>query len=190
MIFDGELAVDCVIGIDPGKSGGIAVYTKADGMARVVKMPTSAEDLGELLDYYKENYHPIVFLEKLSIRKEDAATPGKIFGIQKLMANFEQLKTVLELAGIPYCMVHPLSWEHKLGLRIKGRKEKKNERKKRYAVYAGELYPGIRATLWNGDALLIMHFGRVQLANDMNWVLSNLPERERGKLFSGQNGAF
>lgn len=178
-----KIKIDCVIGVDPGKQGGIAIYERGVESIKTVKMPESAEEMAELFRYYRDNFRPIAFLEKLNLHRDDMSIPGKVFGIQKLMANFEQLKTALELVGIPYCLVHPLSWEHRLGLRQKGLREEKAERKRRYAAYAGRLYPLHRVTLWNSDAILLMHFGRAVLANDLQWVLGNLPEREQGKLF-------
>ena len=178
-----ELKVDAVIGIDPGKQGGIAIYTKEDGMVRTVRMPEDVNELNALLEYYKENYQPIVFLEKLNLHRSDTETPGKVFGITKLLANFEQLRSVLDLCGIPYAMVHPLSWEHRLGLRVKGLREDKAERKRRYRDIAAKEYPGNKVTLWNADALLIMHFGRYVLANDLNWVIANIPSRMHDCLF-------
>ena len=178
-----DLKVDAVIGIDPGKQGGIAIYTKEDGMVRTVKMPEDVNELDSLVSYYKENYTPVAFLEKLNLHRGDTAIPGKVFGIQKLLENFAQLRAVLDLAAIPYAMVHPLSWENRLGLRVRGLREDKPARKRRYRDIAAKEYPGNKVTLWNADALLIMHFGRMVLANDLNWVLANIPKKMHETLF-------
>ena len=82
---------------------------------------------------------------------------------------------------MPYVLVHPMSWQSRLGLRIKG--EKKKERKARYKEQAEKLYGG-NVTLWNADALLIMHFGRNVLQYDQKWLLKNLPDKEQSKLFT------
>ena len=187
-LFDMETIeqLDVVIGIDPGKQGGIAIYTKEDGMVRTIRMPEHTEELAEVLNYYTENYKPVAFLEKLNLHRSDTETPGKVFGIQKLLQNYAQLRTVLELNGIPFAMVHPLSWENKLGLRVRGLREEKAQRKRRYRDIAARLYPGNKVTLWNADALLIMHFGRVQLANDLNWVIANIPSRMHENLFDAK----
>lgn len=180
-----KLAINAIIGIDPGSSGGIAVYT-GDGV-RVVRMPKDVERLRDFFAYYSANYRPIAFLEKLSVRPDDVimqgerAAMGKLYRIQRMMANFEQLKATIELAGIPYCLVHPGTWQSKLKLRIPG--EEKAERKRRYRDMAGEAFPEIKTTLWNADALLIMQFGRWALVNDWDWVRGNLPKREMEKLF-------
>ena len=179
------MTISAVIGIDPGSSGGIAVFIPGSNV-KTVKMPKNIADLRDFLGYYATNFHPIVFLEKLSVRPDDVAVEGnkmgKLYRIQKMMANYEHLKAIIETAGIPYVMVHPLSWQTKLKLRVRGSKEEKADRKRRYRDTAASLYPG-NVTLWNADAILIMHFGRWALVNDAQWVKSNLPKREQDKIF-------
>ncbi len=186
--MEGKITINCCIGIDPGANGGIALFIPGRN-TKVLKMPKDITDLRDFFAYYKENYKPIVFLEKLSVRPDDVtadgsrANMGKLYRIQKMMANYEHLKALIETAGIPYVMVHPASWQSKLKLRIQGAHEEKAERKRRYQACAAQLYRGVKVTLWNADALLIMHFGRWALVNEPNWVKANLPQREYEKLF-------
>ena len=185
---EGKITINCVIGIDPGANGGIAIFIPGQH-TKVAKMPKDITELRDFFAYYVENYKPIVFLEKLSVRPDDVvvqgdkAAMGKMYRIQKLMANFEHLKALAETTGIPYVMVHPASWQTKLKLRVRGVHEEKADRKKRYQEHAAKLYPGVKVTLWNADALLIMHFGRWALVNEPKWVKEQLPEREYQKLF-------
>ena len=182
------LKTNCFIGIDPGANGGIAIYIPG-AFPKVVKMPKDIAELRDFFAYYGENFKPIVFLEKLSVRPDDVtadggrANMGKLYRIQKMMANYEHLKALIETVGIPYVMVHPMTWQTTLKLRVRGQREEKADRKRRYQEHAGQLYPGIKVTLWNADALLIMHFGRCVFVNNPQWVKSNLPEREYEKLF-------
>lgn len=186
-----ELKIDCIIGIDPGAMGGMAIHI--DGKNTIAaKNPKDVRDLMDILSYYAENFHPIIFLEKVQFRPDDVvvtaegANLGKAYRIQKMLANFEHLKASIEMAGVPYCMVHPLSWQAKLGLRTKGgQKADKTERKKHYKDVAAELYPEVKTTLWNADALLILEFGKKMLADEKGrkWILANLPKREHSKLF-------
>lgn len=187
--MDKKLKISAVIGVDPGKNGGLAVYVPGDSV-KTAKMPKDLTDLRDFFAYYVETYKPIVFLEKLTVRPDDItpdasgkANMGKLFRIQKMMANYEHLKALIETAGIPYVMVHPAKWQSSLNLRIKGVKEEKAERKKRYQQKTQTLYPGVKVTLWNSDALLIMHFARWVLINESSWVKANLPVREHDKLF-------
>lgn len=184
-----KIKINCVIGIDPGASGGIAVFIPG-GPTKVAKMPKEIRDLADFFAYYAENFKPIIFLEKLSVRPDDIKADengktnmGKLFRVQKMMANFEHLKALIETSGIPYVLVHPLSWQTKLKLRVRGEHEEKADRKRRYKESAAQLYPGVNVSLWNADALLLMHFGRWALVNDPKWVKANLPEREYQKLF-------
>lgn len=183
-----KMNISAVIGIDPGSNGGIAVFIPGQN-TKVLKMPKDITELRDFFAYYVENYKPIVFLEKLSVRPDDVivhgdrAAMGKLYRVQKMMANFEHLKALIETAGIPYVLVHPLSWQTKLKLRVRGQHEEKADRKRRYKEAAAQYYPGIDVTLWNADALLLMHFGRWALVNEPKWVKANLPEREYQKLF-------
>ena len=183
-----KITINCVLGIDPGRNGGIAIFVPGQN-PKVVKMPKDITELRDFFEYYKDNFKPIVFLEKLSVRPDDVivqgdrAAMGKLYRVQKMMANFEHLKALIETAGIPYVLVHPLSWQTKLKLRVRGQHEEKAERKHRYQAYATEQYKDVKVTLWNADALLLMHFGRWALVNEPNWVRENIPARERNKLF-------
>lgn len=184
-----KINITAVIGIDPGANGGIAVFIPGDH-PKVVKMPKDVTELADFLQYYAATYKPIVFLEKLSVRPDDVEimpdgqpNMGKMYRIQKLMGNYEHLRALIESSGIPYVMVHALKWQSTLKLRVKGLKEEKAERKRRYAEKAAQLYPTVKITLWNSDAILIMHFGRYMLANEISWVTANLPQREQHKLF-------
>ena len=186
-----KLKIDCIIGVDPGAAGGLAVWIPGRNV-KTVKMPKDIGDLRDFFAYYGQTFHPIVFLEKLTVRPDDVivegdrAAMGKLYRIQKMMANFEHLKAIIETSGIPYVLVHPGKWTSGLGLRIKREhkpKESKQSRKNRYKEFAAKMYPGVNVTLWNADALNIMTFGRQALETQYDWVKANLPVREHHKLF-------
>jgi len=184
------MKIDCIIGIDPGSSGGIVVW-RPNHALKAVKMPKDLQDLKEFLEYYKEISNPIIFLEKLTVRPDDVtvengvANMGKMYRIQKMMQNFEQLKTTVIYLDMPFVLVNPMKWQNdlKLRIKIKGKREEKADRKKRFKEIAARLYPDLKATLWNCDATLIVHFGRYILKNNSNWVLENLPQKMHNLLF-------
>lgn len=183
------MMVDTIIGIDPGAQGGIAVWKKDSPKIITAKMPKDVQELLDFLDYYSGSGHPLLMLEKVQVRPDDAAVEGgavnmgKIYRIQKMLANFEHLRAVIDLSGIPYCLVHPMKWQARLCLRQKG--EQKADRKKRYKEVAQKLYPDVKATMWNCDAILLMEFGRAMLSDlkGRKWILENVPKREHEKLF-------
>ena len=184
------MKIDCIIGIDPGAAGGIVVW-RPNHNATAIKMPKDINEIRDFLNYYKEICTPIVFLEKLSVRPDDivpgadGVNMGKLYRIQKMLANFEQLKATIAVCDVPFVMVHPMKWQNELKLRAKTtrKKEEKNERKRRYREIAGNLYPELKPTLWNADATLIMHFGRYILRNNPDWVRENLPAKMYERLF-------
>lgn len=185
-----NIRISAVVGIDPGSNGGIVTWRPNQNI-KAIQMPKDLTDLRNYLEYLKTICSPIVFLEKLSVRPDDV-TPGadgvnmgKLYRIQKMMANFEQLKAIIAVCDIPFVMVHPIKWQNELKLRAKTtrKKEEKNERKRRYKEVAGNLYPELKPTLWNADATLIMHFGRYILHNNPRWVLENLPAPMHDRLF-------
>lgn len=184
------MKIDCIVGIDPGANGGIVKWHPNQKIV-AIRMPKDLTELRGYIEYLKSICSPIIFLEKLSVRPDDVTTGadgvnmGKLFRVQKMIANYEQLKAVITLCDVPFVMVHPMKWQNELKLRIKSsrKKEEKSERKKRYKDIAGELYPDVKATLWNADAILIMHFGRYILRNNPDWVRENLPKKMQERLF-------
>lgn len=184
------MKIDCIIGIDPGAAGGIVVW-RPNHNATAIKMPKDINDIRDLFNYYKEICTPIIFLEKLSVRPDDVtvgdagANMGKLYRIQKMLQNFEHLKAIITVAEIPFVLVNAMKWQNDLKLRIKvkGKKEEKADRKRRFRDIAGKLYPEITPALWNADATLIMHFGRFILQNNPRWVLENLPQQMHNRLF-------
>lgn len=177
------MKIDSIIGIDPGANGGIAVW-KLNHIVTAVKMPRNIHDINDYLRLIAQDANPIIFLEKLNVRLSDAEG-GKLFRIQKMLQNYEQLKSVISLLDIPYVLVNPMKWQQELKLRItlSGKKEEKKDRKNRYKEIAGRLYPEVKPTLWSSDAILIMHFGRYILKNNPEWVISNLPLNLKDRLF-------
>lgn len=181
-----DFVIDAIVGIDPGANGGIVCW-RPNHRIMATKMPKDLNALRDYLLHLKETARPILFLEKLSVRPDDitveggGANMGKLYRIQRMIAGYEQLKTVIDMCGVPYVMVHPMKWQSTLNLRVKG--EDKPTRKARFKKAAAELYPDVKATLWSADATLIMHFGRHVLKSDFDWVMQNLPARVRETLF-------
>lgn len=175
------MKIDCIIGIDPGAGGGIAVW-RPNKKTEVIKMPKDILRLKEYLEYMKGICNPLVFIEKVQLRPDDVAdNPGKVYRIQQMLNAFQSLKDCVSFCGIPFVLVHPQKWQNELKLKLKG--EEKPERKKRYQRAAQSFYPEISVTLWNADALLILHFGRYILNKSPEWVLENLPRPMHEKLF-------
>lgn len=174
------MKIDCIIGIDPGKTGGIAVW-RPNHKTEVIKMPDELLDLKDWFLHMQGICNPLVFIEKVQLQPRDTDSPGKVFNINKMLGAFERLKTIIAMCDVPFVLVHPQKWQGDLKLKVKG--EEKPDRKKRYQRAATVNYPDVKATLWNADALMILHFGRYILHNNPDWVLENLPKQMHNKLF-------
>ncbi len=162
-----------IIGIDPGASGGIATFVK--GRATAVKMPSDVFELNEYLRFLIETYEtPLVFIEKVQAFIADDATPGMKFAINKMLANQEQIHTILKLSGIPYVEVYPVSWQSHPYIKCPNPNAEKPERKKHYASIAQTNFPEVKVTLATGDALCLIIFGTYKLHNDINWVIDKV----------------
>ena len=177
-----EIIIDCIIGIDPGMSGGMAVWRPND-LAKTHKMPREIKLFDEFLKYQKSiNGYILVIIEKVqpfwSDSKEE--NKGKQFRIQQMLGNYAQLKAVLETNSIPYIPISPITWQ--TYLRIRKKKEEKQVRKNRFKNIAQNQFPEIKVTLWNCDALLLVQFGRMKRKLDPGWIKERLPNNALQKL--------
>lgn len=143
------------IGIDPGKSGGIAWIT--DGKPCVEKMPGSLRDLWDLICDITNHPRSTVdgrkfkaFIEQVHSSPQMGVKSAFTFG-----NGFGHLEMALTAAGIPFERVRPQKWQQVMGCLTKG---DKNVSKRR----AQELFPSMKVTHSTADALLIADYGAKQ----------------------------
>lgn len=152
-----------IIGIDPGASGGIAVLY-ASGSIDVQKMPETERDLWDLLVERKRlaDAEVLVVLEQVQpggLSREKAEGENGVMHRMGAKSAFTFGRGVgrLEMAVIAAALrverVRPQVWQKALGCMTKG---DKNVSKRR----AQELFPLLKVTHWNADALLIAEYGR------------------------------
>ena len=175
-----------IIGIDPGASGGISFHSETKTVS-AIKMPETAKSLFDFLDSLKQhsernNEKPLVFIEKVNLFNSDQDTPGKSFGIMKLLANFERLQTCCQILEIPFVLVPSVTWQKELNLKNQ-KGEKKTERKKKYADLARAYFPELKINLQTADALCLLIFGKKKLKLNPDWILERIQINE-SDLFS------
>ncbi len=136
------------IGIDPGKSGGIAWIQ--DGKACVEKMPDTLQDLWELLRDIAAEGRCKAYLEQIHSSPQMGVVSSFTFG-----NGFGHLEMALTAAGIPFERVRPQVWQKAMGCMTKG---DKNVSKRK----AQELFPQIKVNHYVADALLIASYGAKQ----------------------------
>jgi len=134
------------IGIDPGKSGGIAWIQ--DGKACVEKMPDTLQDMWELLRDIAAEGRCEAYLEQIHSSPQMGVVSSFTFG-----NGFGHLEMALTAAGIPFERVRPQVWQKALNCLTGG---SKNITKAR----AQELFPNIKCTHAVSDSLLIAEYGR------------------------------
>lgn len=173
-----------IVAIDPGASGGIAVYH--NGKATAVKMPKSVREMDDYFKYIKGSFeNVVVFVEKVQAFSKDDESPGKKFGINKMLANYQQLITVIKLTPFRFVEVYPLTWQSTLGLRLPKSEgsETKSQRKNRYKDYAQGKFPEIKANLNTCDALCLVRFAMLKAEHDLAWIRERIVEPEKSSLF-------
>lgn len=134
------------IGIDPGKSGGIAVIT-TEGAAYAYKMPPTDRDLLDLLDDIGAGVSRAM-LEQVHAMPGQGVTSTFTFG-----RGFGKLEMALCAARIPFELVTPQKWQKLLGCLTKGNKNVSK-------AAAQRLFPTLKVTHAIADALLIAEFCR------------------------------
>jgi crossover junction endodeoxyribonuclease RuvC len=140
-----------IIGIDPGKSGGIAWRIAEWGEPQASKMPDVVHDLASLLRSLVTNYGQCkCYLEKVQAMPKQGVTSCFTFG--KGLGNIEGVLAALE---IPFEWVTPQKWQKALSCMSAG--EKNVTKCKAY-----ELFPKTKWTHATADAALICEYGRRQ----------------------------
>lgn len=146
-----------LIGIDPGKSGGLAVIGTCGTI--VQKMPETDADLLDWLKMARGMGETVAFVEKVHSSPQMGVVSAFKFG-----QSVGTIRMAVLALGIRLEYVTPQKWQKELGLIVKGRglghgdTDKKNRNKAR----AQELYPDINITHAIADALLIAEYGRRQ----------------------------
>ena len=146
-----------IIGIDPGKNGGIA-WISPDGHSHAIKMPETLRDLwmaiSDLTNWpdllIESSLKFIAYIEQVHSSPQMGVKSAFTFG-----QGFGHLEMALTAAGIPFERVQPKAWQKTMGCLSGGDKNKTKAR-------AQELFPQHRITHWNADALLIAECGRRQ----------------------------
>jgi len=140
-----------VMGIDPGKKGGISVLYSSGDVFFSVPMPETEKDIFEFF-CEKIPTNIFCFLEQAQPIVKAGSRAAFNFGL-----NYGVLRGILIAREIPFETVRPVVWQRFLGC-LSGGDKNKTKRK------AQELFPsekGITHTI--ADSLLIAEYGRRKL---------------------------
>lgn len=148
-----------IIAIDPGAAGAIAVLE--DGKAVAYNMPETYSDIYLKLDsiiesaIYEKEIPIVCYLEDVG-----KGMPGQSsVATAKFARHCGHLEMALYALNIPIEKVLPSKWEKTMGIGT-SKGLTKTEWKNKLKQKAQELYPQIKVTLKNADALLILHYAK------------------------------
>ncbi len=143
-----------IIGIDPGESGSVVCiydYNKIE----IVSLSCIGMDVFDFLCKCKrDNINTWAYIEKVhTMPKQGIVSAGKF------MYNFGYVVGLLTASKIPFEFVIPQVWKKALGC-ISPKDSTKTHKKNIDKLAAQRLFPDIKITHKNADALLIAEYGR------------------------------
>ena len=150
-----------IIGIDPGKSGAIAVWD--DGIEKVIKCPNNPDDMSDVISLIKNRFisnrsnYLVAYMERVWARPSNATRAAFTFGV-----NYGEWLGILSALSIDTVLVTPQTWMkyYKNKFKIKLPKEKKDRKNKLKQI--ATKYTDKKVTLYNSDAILIAVYGFIQ----------------------------
>ena len=140
-----------IIGIDPGKSGAVAVWNK--GVDKIIKCPSTTEKMAKTISIYQhESYNVVAYIEKVWAFPTDARSSAFKFGV-----NYGKWLGILATLNINTTFVTPKKWQKHFNIP----KLSKDERKRHLKEIASK-YTEKKVTLYNADAILIAVYGFIK----------------------------
>lgn len=133
------------MGIDPGKSGGIA-RIHGDGVFWCKLDATEGDIIGWLRTYDLDGCYAVI--ERVSSSPQMGVTSAFTFG-----RSYGFLRGCLAALSIPYVEVTPAKWQRAMGCLSGGDKNVTKQK-------AQQLYPDVKITHANADALLLATYCR------------------------------
>jgi len=142
-----------IIGIDPGKRGGLAICD--NNLISVYSFKDKSElEIAQRVRRAAERTKAVCYLEKVH------SAPGQ--GVASMFAfgqAYGFIRGVISTLSIPIVDVTPQVWQRALRVPPKNGKSY-HEHKKLLQEIAKKLYPINGVSAETADALLIMHYGR------------------------------
>ena len=154
-----------IISIDPGASGGLALIIEKPTykLSRASKCPKTTEEMFAIYNnfYNTSNFvnkfKPQVVIEKVWAFPTDARSNAFNFGM-----NYGKWLGIISSSGIEPILVIPKKWQEIYQPLSKEKKIRKKELK----AIAQDMFPDIKVTLYNSDALLIAAWAKTMGENN------------------------
>jgi crossover junction endodeoxyribonuclease RuvC len=146
-----------IVGIDPGNSGAISFITSPDKPEKMLyyKLDNTERDIWFFIEELKLNYSPLfAYIEEVHSMPDQGIVGAFTFG-----KNYGFLIGLLTALKIPYEFVTPQKWKKEMRC-IAPKGSTKVQKKNIDKAAAQRLFPDIKITHANADALLIAEYGR------------------------------
>ena len=148
-----------LIGIDPGLSGGVAVWTF--GVAGCRPMPATGGDIVDLLRGImsasdKSGAETVCIMEGIGGYVKGRPLPGST--MNKMGENSGFLKGAIQALGMRLELVRPQVWQKAFGLGTASACASKTIWKNKLKAEAQRRFPHLKITLKTADALLILEY--------------------------------
>lgn len=159
------------IGLDPGNNGAIAEIREVSEGQQIVTYSLKKYTLEELADYFGESSLEITVLVETQhafpgYKKEkktlpsgesyDQVSPARgITATWTFAQHYGEIRGILAAMHIKRDFIAPKDWQKAIGITPKEKTESHPAWKRRLAEKARELFPGVKVTLVNADALLL-----------------------------------
>ena len=140
-----------IIGIDPGASGGVAVYDEDEHALYTHKCPDNTKAMAAIINSAKarswiDDQQLMCAIEKVHAFPTDARSSAFKFGV-----NFGKWLGILGSLNVSTIEVTPQTWMKDFQPLPKIKRDRKNELKR----IASEMFPENKITLSTSDAALI-----------------------------------
>lgn len=152
-------------GIDPGVQGGIAFLEEDGRVVAVVRMPADVRGILQAIELYRGDGIRCA-LEFVRARPGMGRASMFAFG-----RGYGRLEAALVAMKVDYVEVLPRKWQAGMGCLSRGDKNVTKQR-------AARLFPGVKITHANADALLIAEYQR---RISLGWVPASWIGRQHSK---------
>jgi len=147
-----------IIAIDPGAGGALAFITDASDFSEAYKCPSTTREMFAVYNHcistcYIDGLKPTVIIEKVWAFPTDARSNAFNFGV-----NYGKWLGIIASSNLEPILITPKKWQEAYQPLSKDKPSRKRELKQ----IASEMFPEIRVTLYNCDALLIGAWAKSQ----------------------------
>ena len=139
----GKLPERFYAGVDPGKSGSIVILDNLGTWVDDIRLDRSYDEINKFLGEHRATTSIFTMVEKVRTLPNDGKKGAFTFG-----GSFEAVQALLVANDIPYKLVVPTAWQHRMGCLTGGNKKISLARAK-------NLFPEDDVNWRNCDAFLL-----------------------------------